>query len=303
MPSEGTKGTNMKRVGVIGIPDKWSSEALAEAVSKHTGERHLFDFEKLKLDLQQGTVYHDDIDLGTFDALLIKKLGRVYSPDVLERVALLGYLEDKGVRIFSSPESILRAVDRLRCTIHLQQSEIPIPPTVITEDPAAAADAIREFGQAVLKPLYTSKARGMQILKADQDLEKELTAFREDGNQIIYIQKVMQRPDRDLGIVFLGGEYIGCYARVSDGGSWNTTTHSGGHYEAHTPSDALIELADRAQKPFGLDFTCVDVMETPEGPMVLEVSAFGGFRGLWETSDLDAARRYAEYAIKEISEQ
>ena len=68
--------------------------------------------------------------------------------------------------------------------------------------------------------------------------------------------------------MFLGGEYLGAYARVGKEGAWNTTILSGGRYEGYQASDELIELATKAQAVFGLDFTTVDVAETDRGPVV-----------------------------------
>ena len=55
-----------------------------------------------------------------------------------------------------------------------------------------------------------------------------------------------------------------------------------------------------AQEPFGLTFTCVDVAETSPGPVVWEVSAFGGFRGLREARDIDAADLYVRFVLEQI---
>ena len=92
------------------------------------------------------------------------------------------------------------------------------------------------------------------------------------------------------------------YARVNNGNSWNTTINSGGKYEAYEPSPEIIQLARRAQEPFGLDFTCVDVVETNNGPMVFEVSAFGGFRGLLQANEVDAASLYADYVLGRLEQ-
>ncbi|MHB8811540.1 MAG: hypothetical protein ACYC9M_16270, partial [Desulfobulbaceae bacterium] len=45
--------------------------------------------------------------------------------------------------------------------------------------------------------------------------------------------------------------------------------------------------------------TCVDVVETDEGPRAFEVSAFGGFRGIQEACGIDAARHYADLCLRE----
>ena len=62
----------------------------------------------------------------------------------------------------------------------------------------------------------------------------------------------------------------------------------------------MIDIAQRAQEPFGLDFTTVDLAETENGPVVFEVSAFGGFRGALEGAGIDAATAYAEYVLQRI---
>ena len=118
---------------------------------------------------------------------------------------------------------------------------------------------------------------------------------------MMYIQQKVDLPGRDLGMVFLDGEYLGSYARVSKGDAWNTTIHSGGKYAAHTPPDDVIALARRAQAPFGMDFTTVDVAETNAGPIVFEVSAFGGFRGALEGIGINAADLYTEHVLRQLT--
>jgi ribosomal protein S6--L-glutamate ligase len=62
----------------------------------------------------------------------------------------------------------------------------------------------------------------------------------------------------------------------------------------------LIALAHRAQALFDLDFTTVDMVETDDGPMVFEVSAFGGFRGIHDSSGIDAASVLADHVIAKV---
>jgi ribosomal protein S6--L-glutamate ligase len=166
---------------------------------------------------------------------------------------------------------------------------------VISEDPAHIIKAVERLGRCVLKPLYTSKARGMMVVEPHAGLRDVLENYKASGNKIFYLQQMVNLPGRDLGLVFLGGRYLATYARVGNKNSWNTTTHSGGRYEAHEPSPEIIALAEKAQAAFALDFTCVDVAESDQGLVVFEVSAFGGFRGLLEGCRMDAAQAYARY--------
>ncbi len=294
----------MLKIGVVGIPGKWSTETLADAVEASTGYRRVIDMAEVSLDLVSGSLLHRGEDLCRLDGLLIKKISASYSPNTLDRLELLRVAEAAGVRVFSRAENILRLIDRLSCTVTLRNHGITMPDTRVTEDVGAAMEAVREFGSAVFKPLYSTKARGMCVIEAasgDETMEREIRAFQAD-NPMLYIQRKIALPGQDLGMVFLGGAYLGTYARVSQGDAWNTTIHSGGRYAAHTPSDEIIELAYRAQAPFGMDFTTVDVAETEGDPIVFEVSAFGGFRGALEGIGINAAERYVAYALKLLSD-
>ena len=288
------------RIGVIGIPGKWSTEVLADALEAHTGFRLVIDMGAVALDLADGSLRFDGHDLCALDGLIVKKISQVYSPNTLDRLELLRVAEHAGVRVFSRPVNILRLIDRLSCTVTLRNAGIPMPETRVTEDIGAAMAAVEDFGSAVFKPLYSTKARGMQVLDAQTDpaeREEAIRAFHQ-LNPMMYIQRRIELPGRDLGMVFLGGEYLGTYARVPQTDAWNTTIDSGGRYALHEPAPELIELARRAQAPFEMDFTTVDVAETADGPIVFEVSAFGCFRGAREGIGIDAAGRYAEYAIR-----
>jgi ribosomal protein S6--L-glutamate ligase len=230
---------------------------------------------------------------------MVKKIGAEYSPDLLDRLEILRFLSERGLKIFSSPLSIMRVLDRLSCTITLKTAEIPMPQTTITEDPEAALRTVAKYGEAVFKPLFSTKAKGMLVICDEAGARSVIENFRKD-NPIMYIQRRVDLHGKDMGIAFLGGRYLTTYARVKSEGAWNTTTRSGGRYEAHDPPQSIIALAQRAQDLFDLDFTCVDVAETDEGPVVFEVSAFGGFRGILTARGIDAAALYADYVLERI---
>jgi tetrahydromethanopterin:alpha-L-glutamate ligase len=287
------------KIGVVGMAGGWSSESLADRVADRTGFRLLVDMERVTARLDEGRVLFGDFDLCQLDGLIIKKVGEQYNAHLLDRLELLRYVEQRGVTVFSKPLSILRLLDRLSCTVTLAGGGIPMPPTEVTEDVKHALNAVRRFGKAVAKGLYSTKARGMLVVSGDDpELQAKLTAFQAADNPVMYLQQMLKLPGRDLGVAFLGGQYLGAYARVKGGDAWNTTIHSGGHYEPYQPSPQILELAQRAQALFNLDFTSVDVVETERGPMVFEVSAFGGFSGLRDGSQVDAAARYADYVLE-----
>jgi ribosomal protein S6--L-glutamate ligase len=288
------------KIGVVGVKDGWSSKALVDAVARATGYGLLIDMAHVRLDMPSGKAWYEDVDLSTLDALIIKKIGTTYSPQLLDRLEILRLLEEKGLPVFSSPAKIIGVLNRISCTVTLQAGYIPMPLTSVTEDVDMAVDAVNTYGQAVFKPLFSTKAKGMCVIKKGDACRGEVVAFQQN-NPLMYIQQTIDLGEQDLGIVFLGGKYLSTYARCRGEGTWNTTIASGGRYNAFDPDPQIVELARKAQALFGLDFTCVDVALTPQGPMVFEVSAFGGFRGLSEARSIDAAKEYTDYVINTLS--
>ncbi len=178
------------KIGVIGIAGKWSTEALADAVKDRTGYRLVIDMGEVNLDLEDRRLLFRDQDLCRLDALIVKKISGRYNPNTLDRLELLRVAEQAGVRVFSHAEKILRLIDRLSCTVTLRNAGIPMPATRITEDVAVAVRAVRDYGSAVFKPLYSTKARGMCVIDAQRNgaaIESDIRAFQAD-NPMMYIQ-------------------------------------------------------------------------------------------------------------------
>ena len=290
------------KIAVIGIPGKWSTEILADAIEQKTGFRLVLDMAEISADLANARLMAGDINLCELDGIMVKKISQEYSCATLDRIELLRLAEHAGVRVFTSPEKIIRMIDRLACTMTLSNGGIPMPATNVTENVDEAIAAVKNFGEAVFKPLYSTKARGMCVISAelpDDEIRSQVVDFKMD-NPMMYIQQKLNLSGRDYGMVFLGGNYLGSYARVAQSDAWNTTINSGGKYALYEPPESTIEIASKAESLFNMDFTTVDVADSELGPIVFEVSAFGGFKGAKEGIGIDAASLYAEYAIKEL---
>ena len=286
------------RIAVIGQPNAWSTERLAAALRRAGAESPVIDLAGCAIRLPERAVYHEGWRLAV-DAAVVKKIGdTVGGWAVRERLQILRHLEASGTPVWSGPDRIEAAVDRARMTVELVRAGLPVPETVITEDVTQAAAAVERFGSAILKPLFTSKGRGMQRLDPSLDLPRLLARHAVESPGPFYLQRFIKHPGRDLGVAVLDGEYLGAYWRVAGHDQWMTTILAGGRYERATPPDEVIALARRAAGHFGLLFTGVDLVESDEGYRVLEVSAFGGFRGLLDGCGIDAAPLVADVVLR-----
>lgn len=289
------------RVAVAGVPGAWSTEQLGTALRALGAETTVFHLGDCVFDITRGTVSLDGRDLRELHGLVVKKLGGTGEAAATSRLRLLQQLEYQGVRVFSPVRAIAEVQDRYSMTQRLAQAGLPLPRTVVVEGLDAAAACVEEWGQAVVKPIVTSKGRGMVLLARDGTVRLHLRRWAREWGGPFYLQEYVRSPGRDIGVAILGGHVLGAYYRIARPGAWLTTTAAEGRYEPCEPTPEMERLAATAAGAFDLDFTVVDLVETPTGYLIYEVSAFGGFAGLWQTHGIDAARRYAEYVVQALA--
>ena len=103
-----------EKIGVIGTPGKWSTEALADALEARTGYRQVIDMARVTLDLGTRALVCDGMDLCALDGLVVKKIAETYSPDALDRLEMLRVAEAMGVKVFSPATAICNPASMLR---------------------------------------------------------------------------------------------------------------------------------------------------------------------------------------------
>lgn len=286
------------RVGVAGVPGAWSTERMCAALEREGIQSFTFSLADCLHDLNASTVVLEGYDLSALDGIVVKKLGSQQDPALRLRLHVLRALERQGVRIFSRPSVIDAVMDRYHMTMRLVEGGIPIPPTVSCESEATMSAAVQRMGSALLKPVYTSKGRGFVRLG---DGAQEAASALPSGTCRTLVQQFVEAPGRDIGACIVGSQFAGAFFRVAGDGQWLTSTSAGGQY---APCDLPGEgrrLAESAADLFGLDFTVVDLVETKKGYLVYEVSAFGGFRGMWEAYQRDVTTEYARYVKWELT--
>ena len=192
-------------IGVVGIPGAWSTERLAQAVEKRTGYRRIIDLDHVTLDLDSGRAWHNELDLSRLDALVVKKVGVDYSPALMDRLEILKFLHRRGTPVFSQPCRIMGVLNRLSCTVVLKNGGIPMPPTTITQDVDKALETVHRYGEAVFKPLFSTKARGMEVMTPGPETRQRIFAFAKTHGMMLHPEKNRIRRPGPGHCLFGGG--------------------------------------------------------------------------------------------------
>lgn len=286
------------RIGVFGNEDSWYVHELCRvgATRGHVLLPLLFDQFVAKVQTGRIDFSCGEMDLSSLDAILVRTMPPGSLERVVARMDMLAGLKACGVRIINPPRALECAVDKYLTTQRLALAGMPVPATIVCENSDAALEAFELLGRdVVIKPLFGAEGRGIMRVS---DPELALRAFRtlERLEAVLYLQKFITGPGFDVRVLLLDGELVGSMKRFPKPGDFRANISQQGSGVAHSATDRELELARWAANVTGSLFAGVDLMYNAElEPVVIEVNAVPGWRGLQRTCNIDVPSRLFEW--------
>ncbi|MEM1589601.1 MAG: RimK family alpha-L-glutamate ligase [Candidatus Bathyarchaeia archaeon] len=234
-------------------------------------------------------------DLG---ALIIRPIGRGSLEEIVFRMDVLYRLERLGFYVVNPPEAIEHCVDKYDLLAILEDAGVPVPRTAVTEDADEALKAFHELGgDVVVKPLFGSRGVGSTRIN---DPEVAYTAFRAIAfyHGVIYLQEFVPHGCSDIRAFVIGDRVAAAMRRVSN--SWKTNYSQGARPEPLKLSGELEELAVKSAQLIKCKIAGVDILESPKGPLVVEVNSQPGWRGLQSVTHINIADEIVNFVLSEL---
>lgn len=229
---------------------------------------------------------------------LVRGFGADATQKIFFRLDLLSAIEEYGIRLINSRESLEIASDKFLTSVYLEKYKIPTPKTIVCENPDDALAAFEELGgDVVLKPLFGSKGIGITRLN-DKAFAENVIYKLSQLNEIFYLQEFIEHNNRDIRILVVGKKVIAGMYRVSD--NWKTNIHAGAHCEPLELTKELENLSMDAANATKTEISGVDILETEEGLLVLEVNSIPGFTALQKVTDVDLPGAIVDYFLKDV---
>ena len=198
------------------------------------------------------------------DGVIVRAISGGTFQAVTMRLGVLHALRELGVPVWNDARAIERCVDKSTTSFLMAKAGIPTPATWCVESlEAARALARRELanGPLVLKPLFGSQGRGLQLIAKTEDLPPPETVAG-----VYYLQRfvgVERDGFRDMRLFVLKGRVIAAMVRHSD--SWITNVKQGGRPLAAVADGEVKALALAAAEAVGADLAGVDVVRDAHG--------------------------------------
>ena len=280
--------------------NSWSSTQLQETLAKHNIPHLCFSFPQLVA--RAG--YKPYINVGNtsileeLDALLIRPIGRGSLEEIVFRMDMLYRLQRLGLYVINPPEATEHCVDKYDLLAILEDNGIPVPRTAITENVNEALKAFNELGgDVVVKPIFGSRGIGSTRVK---DPEIASTVFRAITfyHGVIYLQEFVHHDFSDIRAFVVGDRVVAAMRRVAN--SWKTNYSQGARPEQIRLDKSMEEMAIKSAKLIECKIAGVDILESPRGPLVVEVNSQPGWRGLQSVARVNIADEIVAFIVSEL---
>jgi len=238
----------------------------------------------------------ENVEITDAKLCLLRSFGPGSCEQSTRRISLIEHMEVSGIRVVNPCYAFRRARDKYATQYTLQASNLPIPKTYTTESLSDAYRIAEQYGEFVYKPILSSMGKG-SLKFNDPDLAYNAFKWLDRFSQPLVLQKFVPNPGRDIRVFVIGERVVGSAFKYKAEGKWKTNVAQGGRMTSEAVPDEVLDLGIKATKAMNLDYAGVDVIESPDGPLILEVNGAPGWQALNQAADIRVAEEIVKYGV------
>jgi len=232
------------------------------------------------------------------NGLVIRPIGRGSLEELVFRMDVLYRLQRLGLYVINPPEAIEHCVDKYDILAILEENGLPVPRTAVTENIDEALKAFKELGgDVIVKPIFGSRGVGATRVS---DPEVASTVFRAVRfyHGVIYLQEFVHHGFSDIRAFVVGNRVVAAMRRIAEG--WKANYSQGARPVPLDLDKALEEMAVKSASLIECKIGGVDILEGPEGPVVVDVNSQPGWRGLQSAAKVNIADEVVDFILSEL---
>jgi ribosomal protein S6--L-glutamate ligase len=278
------------KVGILSRgPKLYSTQRLVDAARRRGHDVHVLDTLAFSIVVEEDApgLLYQGAPVVAWDAVI----PRIGASLTLFGTAVVRQFEQMGVFTLASSHAISVARDKLRSIQVLSRHTVGFPPTVFLHDPSRVEQAIEEIGgpPAVIKVLEGTQGVGVILCESVKNAQQVLETLQLARQHVLIQKFVAESRGRDLRAFVVGDRVVAAMRRVAQGDEFRANVHRGGRVEKVELTAEYAAVAIRAAQIMGLRVAGVDMLESEDGPKVIEVNSSPGLEGIEEATGVDVA--------------
>ena len=213
---------------------------------------------------------------------------------------VLKHFEWVGTPVINRAKPIAAARHKFHSLRILAQHGLPVPPSLTVGSATFLENTLSEIGDYpfILKPFYGTHGTGVMLLDTSTSLTSVVDALCNLHQDYVIQPFITEADGIDIRVLIVGGEAVAAMKRRAPPGEFRANIHKGASGEAVKLPDEYTRLAIAAAAALELEIAGVDLLQTNEGPVVLEVNPSPGFEELESVTGIDIAGAIIGFATK-----
>lgn len=290
------------KIGILSRKAELYSTARLVDAAKNRGHK-VFVIDPLRcyMDItsHKPAIYYKGEKLEGFDAII----PRIGASITFYGTAVVRQFEMMGVYSINESVSISRARDKLRSLQLLARKGIGLPVTGFAHSTQFTDDLISMVGGTplVVKMIEGTHGAGVVLAETRKTAQSVIQAFRKLKANILIQEYIKESNSSDIRCWVLGPKVVASMLRQGPEGEFRSNLHRGGTARKIKITPEERSTAIRAAKIMGLHMAGVDMLRSNHGPVVMEVNASPGLKGIENITDIDVADLVINYIEKNAS--
>jgi ribosomal protein S6--L-glutamate ligase len=206
-------------------------------------------------------------------------------------LAVVKHFELMKVPVMNGRRAIALSRDKLRAGQFMASLNMPTPATVALRDPIGLEAMLAQLGgpPVIIKPVRGTQGVGVMLMESLESIRAISETMWGLGQNFVMQKFVKEAAGRDIRAFVVGKRVVAAMRRVSKKGEFRANIHRGGRGEKVALSKDFQALAVQAAQKMGLYVAGVDLLETNDGPMLLEVNSSPGLEGIERYTGVNVA--------------
>jgi ribosomal protein S6--L-glutamate ligase len=215
-------------------------------------------------------------------------------------LSVVNQFDMMGVPVLNNSVPIARARDKLRSLQLLSRFGIDLPRTVMCRFREQVPLAVEQVGglPCIVKLLQGTQGVGVLIATTMAEVQGMLDTLWTLGQEILLQELIVESRGKDVRALVVGDRVVAAMRRTARQGGFRSNLHRGGEAEALELPHAYCDAAVKAARVIGLEVAGIDVLESKDGPKIMEVNSSPGFEGLEAATGVDCAGAIVEHAVE-----
>lgn len=274
--------------------DSYSTSRLKEVAMARGHQVRIVDHVQCELKVsEKPEIYYQNT--------LLKKPGvilpRIGSSNTYEGANVIRHFELLGVKSAISAQGLLNSRDKFKALQILSFNGIPVPNTYFSSHVNEWKNITKTVGKPpfVIKLLEGTQGLGVFLVNTKETAQGVMDSYKELNNRFLIQEYIEECKGTDVRVFVVGNKVVAAMKRVAQEGEFRSNIHRGGVGIKVKLTSEEEEIAIKSAQVLGLSLAGVDLLQSNQGPLVLEVNSSPGVEGIEKYSGVEVSKEIIKH--------